>query len=125
MSTDHTLVGQMVVDGLLSREDARDHPDRNIVIRALGTKPSTAFDAGQATKPPRPGDRYLLCSDGLYDTVAEDRLAAIVGDASPYEACARLVEAAIVSGATDNVSAIVIAVDELGAEASVTRLGEA
>lgn len=117
LTEDHTLVGEMLKAGLVSAEEAAAHPRRNIVTRALG-----AWDAraDAATFAVRPGDRVLLCSDGLSDVVEEARMSRILGafPDDPEGAARGLVGAALRAGAPDNVTAVVV---DVGAPARIPR----
>jgi PPM family protein phosphatase len=109
LSQDDSLVAQMVRDGLLTAEQARGHQDRNILIRALGTKPELKLGCQPAVLECRPGDRFLLCSDGLYDLVSDQEMvAAAMRDI--HSAADMLIEIAKGRGGPDNISLILIAV---------------
>jgi protein phosphatase len=105
VTRDQTYVQTLVDAGLLSRADARTHPRKNVVVNAL--------DAGTAAAPDvtmvelEVGDRFLLCSDGLTDLVADDVLAGCLDGADPDGAAERLVEAALEAGGLDNVTVLV------------------
>ena len=73
VSDDHSLVGEMVREGRITDEQARDHPQKNIVTRAVGIEPAVDVDEFQLL--PHAGDRYLLCSDGLTDEVTDAEIA--------------------------------------------------
>ncbi len=111
LSEDHSLVGDMVRHGRLTREEASTHPQRNIVTRALGIGEDLLVDYWEL--PARVGDRYLLCSDGLVDEVADSEIAAVLRRLDdPSEAVDELVRLAHASGSRDNVSVLVVRVDE-------------
>src|SRR5207248_3006172 len=72
LTDDHSLVGELVRSGKLAPEDADSHPQRSVITRALGTDPDVDVDT--ATVETRAGDLFLLCSDGLYSMVGNDRI---------------------------------------------------
>ena len=106
LSEDHSLVEEMVRDGRIAPEDARTHPQRNIVTRALGIDPRPRIDMG--TVIPYVGDRFLLCSDGLSNEVDEARIAATLRRlADPDDAARELVRLALEGGGRDNVTVVI------------------
>jgi protein phosphatase len=112
ITTDHSWVEEQVERGVISREQAFRHPQSNIITRALGTDPVPAPDlyVGEI----QAGDRFLLCSDGLSDMVDEDRIAQVLRAVDEPEAAAsRLVSEANLAGGIDNVTALVVHVQEL------------
>ena len=122
LSTDHSVVQELVDAGEISLEEAWTHPQRNEVTRALG--PSETVEATWSSHEPRAGDRYLLCSDGLHDTVTDDRLGAgLAAGSGPPAVADALVQLAIDAGARDNVSVVVVDVDRV-ATSGDTREGE-
>jgi PPM family protein phosphatase len=123
LSIDHSLVEDMVRDGRISEAEARVHPKRNIVTRALGISPHVDVDPG--TVIPHLHDRYMLCSDGLYDVVDDDRIAAVMrrlGD--PGEVAHELVRQANEGGGRDNITVVVVDVvdDSNGAAVASTTI---
>ncbi len=108
---DHSLVEALVRDGRLSRAEAATHPQRNIVTRALGIDEKVLVDAWELA--PVAGDRYLLCSDGLFGEIAESEILEVLTDAeSPQIAADDLVERACAAGGRDNVTVVVVDVVE-------------
>ncbi|MGH2710662.1 MAG: Stp1/IreP family PP2C-type Ser/Thr phosphatase [Actinomycetota bacterium] len=115
LTKDHTVVERLVDEGKLTAEEAEIHPQRSILTRALGV--DQALHVDQAEIEPKPGDRILLCSDGLTGMVGEDRITEILSASkSPQAAADALVEAANEAGGQDNITAVVI--DVLGDEAA-------
>jgi len=108
VSRDHTYVQKLVDDGQLDDEGVRRHPWRNVVLRSLH-----GSSADEAERPDlieldlTPGDRVMLCSDGLTDLVTETRIEEVLHLADPHSAAARLVDDALVAGGTDNVTCLV------------------
>lgn len=107
LTRDHSLVEQMVSEGYLSPGEARVHPQRNIILRALGI--SEALEVDLDVVDIAAGDRLLLCSDGLSGFVELKEMEAIVSlQDEPEERCRRLVDAANERGGIDNITVIVI-----------------
>jgi protein phosphatase len=106
LTDDHSLVAELVRRGELSASDAEIHPQRSVITRALGTDPDVDVDA--FTIRPRPGDVFLLCSDGLSDMVAAPEIEEILrANRSDLESAARsLVRAANRGGGDDNITAV-------------------
>lgn len=111
LTDDHSWVEEQVRAGTLTPAAARQHPWRNVVTRALSGGEDPEIDVMEIE--PSAGERYLLCSDGLFGVVADERIAGIVGDRSaPLDAlCARLIDAANEAGGPDNITAMIIQVD--------------
>jgi len=103
VTKDHSLVQEMVDAGTLAEADAESHPQANVILRAVGADGPLSLDkvSGRLV----PGDRLMLCSDGLFKALPEDELAALMHAGDAAEA---LVEAAVARGARDNVSAVVL-----------------
>ena len=111
VTVDHSYVQELVATGHITEEEARTHPRRNIVTRALGIEPDVRVDWW--TLPLIRGDRFVLCSDGLVDEVADvDITSTLVLEADPQDAAERLVEKANGAGGRDNITVIVIDVLE-------------
>jgi PPM family protein phosphatase len=107
VTEDHNLVGKMVSEGRLSREEAAHHPQRNIITRALGLDPTVDVDL--LTLELTESDRLVICSDGLSSMIEERTLAEVLGDESdPQAAAERLVEAANQAGGEDNITVVLI-----------------
>ena len=103
LTIDHSLVSQMIAAGMAP--DA-SFPWRHVITRALGM-PSCEPDV--LTEPVQQGDVFMLCSDGLYEPLSMQTMAALL-DASPEDACRALIDAAYAAGSRDNISAIVVRV---------------
>jgi serine/threonine protein phosphatase PrpC len=114
ITKDHTVVERMVEEGRITPEEAEIHPQRSILTRALGVEEEVQID--QATIEARPGDRVLLCSDGLTGMIGEDRILELLAQHDdPQAASDVLVDAANEAGGVDNVTVVVIdVVDEQG-----------
>lgn len=112
MTEDHSAVMAMVRSGALSRDEARSHPDKNVISRAVGSHREVEVTVWPQPFMVLPGDRFILCSDGLYDLAAEEEIRTMVRELPPHEACERLVLLARERGAPDNVSVVVLAMPE-------------
>jgi PPM family protein phosphatase len=110
LSDDHSLVGEMVRDGRLSEEEAASHPHRSILSRALGTEPLARIDEFEVDL--RAGDVLLLCSDGLSGAVPAEAISKALGRADPDDAAAKLIAEARKHGGPDNITAVVLRLDE-------------
>jgi len=115
MTEDHSVVFELVNQGLLTREQAREHPDRNVLSRALGSKPKVQISAWDEPFVTRAGDRFLLCSDGLHDVLSDEDLSVRLGQGDVGTASALLVAAANERGGPDNISAVVVEIAKRGA----------
>lgn len=114
ISEDHSLVATLERGGQLTREEAAVHPQRNILTRALGIDQRVLVDSFQLL--PVRGDRYLLCSDGLFNEVDEATIGQILHDATDLGAAAqKLVDLANEGGGRDNISVVIVEViDDAG-----------
>jgi len=107
LTSDHTLVQEMLDGGLITPEQAAVHPYRGRISRCLGHgKNRSEPTINEFTL--NPGDNVLLCSDGLSDVLPEPEIAAFVGQRDVRSACRRLVEAANKAGGPDNVSVVIL-----------------
>jgi serine/threonine protein phosphatase PrpC len=118
LTSDHSLVEELRRQGKLTPEQAEDHPQRSIITRALGPEPEVEVDT--MTYRAKPGDVYLLCSDGLTTMVKEDMIASVLSRATSLEqASQELVEKANLAGGRDNITVVAFRVEEAGDEAAV------
>jgi protein phosphatase len=108
MTEDHSAVMTMVRRGEISAADARHHPDKNIISRALGARREVEVSTWPQPFRARPNDRFLLCTDGLYDLVSDEVILRCLRDLLPQSACDQLVAEARARGAPDNVTVIVL-----------------
>ena len=110
LTEDHSWVGEQVRAGVLSDADARRHPWRNVVTRALSGGDDPDVEVSERALVPE--DRVLICSDGLSSVVSHERLEAIFAEALPLEeTCQRLIDAANDAGGPDNITAVVLNID--------------
>lgn len=106
-TVDHSYVQELLDTGHITEDEARNHPRRNIVTRALGIEPSVRVDAWPL--PLVRGDRFILCSDGLVDEVDDTAIRELaIGHPDPQTAADQLVAAAVDNGGRDNVTVIVV-----------------
>ncbi len=107
LTNDHSRVADLVRRAVITKEQARIHPERSQLYRALGTRPVVEVDYISGIRLPR--DCYfLLCTDGLFNHVTEDEMQSIVLAKPPAEACTALVDLANERGGTDNITVQVI-----------------
>jgi serine/threonine protein phosphatase PrpC len=112
LTSDHTVVAELVRRGRLTPEVAAIHPERSILTRAVGLDPSVLVDIPDALEL-RPGDHVLLCSDGLTEAVSDDRIAELLaGDG--IDTCKALIDAANAAGGPDNITVVLVRVEETG-----------
>jgi len=110
ITDDHSLVAEMVRSGELAEGQAPGHPLRSVLSRALGTEPEPQIDLLDVDL--EPGDVILLCSDGLTGPVPADRIAELLGRDDPENAAEALVAAALDAGGPDNITVVVVRLEE-------------
>lgn len=106
LTRDHSRVQEMVEAGEITEQQARTHPERNRITRALGVHQQVQVDI--ASIPVEPGDEILLCSDGLSGPIPAEEIAKILSEHSIYQQPTRLVEYANQQGGPDNITAVVM-----------------
>lgn len=124
VTEDHSLVETMVRVGQLTPEQAAGHPKRNVVTRALGIEPTVDVDCWALT--PAPGDRLLLCSDGLFGEVDDATISEVLArEADPTSVAEELVRLANAAGGRDNITVVVVDIEPDGpaADAAAVPLG--
>jgi len=109
LTVDHSEVQELVLAGVITREQARTHPRRNVVTRALGSDSGLLPD--HWLLPAIRGDRYLVCSDGLFSELPDEVMLPLLPVGSPQQAAEALVAAAVEAGGRDNVTVIVVDID--------------
>ena len=123
VTTDHSLVAELVESGVLTPEEAERHPQRSAITRAVGTE--RAIEADVFSLPGEVGDLFLLCSDGLTDMLSEAEIADVLvaAERDPEAAARALVDAANVHGGEDNITVVLFELVEgaKDAAASVDR----
>jgi PPM family protein phosphatase len=110
LTTDHTVVGELVRRGRLTPQQAAVHPERSILTRAVGLDPRVPVDLPDPLEL-QPGDQVLLCSDGLTEAVADGRIAELLSAAQDGQvACQSLIDAANDAGGPDNITVVLVRV---------------
>jgi len=114
LSRDHTLVAHLAAQGILTPEQAKYHPQRNVIRQAVGVAdPSEPLEPDIETFALQAGDLYLLCSDGLTDMVDDAEIEAILRDEPPTRAAWRLVDRALANGGRDNITVVLVQILQL------------
>lgn len=106
MTLDHSLVEQLVREGVLTEEEAQNHPMRNIITRAIGTDESVEVDV--VVEERRKGDLWLACSDGLHGLVDDRQIRDALRQYAPEKAADVLLKAALDAGGRDNVTLVIV-----------------
>lgn len=106
LTEDHSYIGELVRKGTLTKEEAENHPRKNVITRAVGCSSEILVDT--ISFEIEEGDIFVLCTDGLTNMVSEEEISQIVGSSEPEAACAKLIEAANRHGGEDNITVIVI-----------------
>ena len=119
LTTDHTFVQSLIDEGRITEDEARVHPHRNLILRAVDGVHEPEPDV--FTLDAAPGDRLLLCSDGCSGVLADADLAASAGRGHAGEAAVQLVQAALAAGSSDNVTVVVADVVEDDADDAARR----
>ncbi len=106
LTTDHSLVAEYLAAGKIRPEDVATHPHRSMLTRALGLEAELEIDVHR--EPLQPGDRLLLCSDGLSSMVDDEHIHRLLAEGTPEEAVWALIEAANRAGGHDNISVAIL-----------------
>lgn len=110
LTTDHSVVARMIADGQAEPEEIYTHPHRSVIYRSIGDKP--LVDVDTAALPLEPGDRLILCCDGLWEMIYDEGIEDVMmQESDPQLACDQLVKRANLAGGEDNVSVIVVQVE--------------
>ncbi|MEZ5228360.1 MAG: SpoIIE family protein phosphatase, partial [Acidimicrobiales bacterium] len=118
VTLDHSLVEELLRQGRLTEDEARNHPQRNMVTRALGIGPDIDVDVFSIVA--EPGDRIVLCSDGLSNEVDDIAVGDILtAHPDPHEAAQVLVDTAVANGGRDNVTVVILQLDDDDAPATL------
>ncbi len=110
ITEDHSLINEYLKLNLLTEDQAKAFPMKNIIVRALGLAEWVEVDTFEIDV--APGDTYLLCSDGLSDLVPEDEISEIINGDDPDETIERLVQAALDAGGRDNITVLLGRLEE-------------
>ena len=115
LTRDQSYVQQMVDTGVISAEQAKTHPSRNILTSALGSDSAVEADFAEAPVPLLEGDMLLLCTDGLHGLVDDQEMVAATTQNTPREACQKLVDLAKQRGGPDNITIQLVRIDAASA----------
>jgi PPM family protein phosphatase len=116
MTEDHSAVMELVKQGTLTLDEARHHADKNVIVRALGSRPQVEVSTWPEPMPVKVGDRFVVCSDGLYDRIEDIEIRDVVMSQDATNACDTLINMARERGGYDNIT---VGIVSLGAPASV------
>lgn len=109
VTTDHSYVQELVEQDLITLDQARTHPHRNVVTQALGVTDNSEIKVSTGEGKLKPGDKLLLCSDGLTEEVKDQTICDVLAkDIHPQETCDQLIIEALKSGGSDNITVIVL-----------------
>ncbi|MGE5613403.1 MAG: Stp1/IreP family PP2C-type Ser/Thr phosphatase [Bacillota bacterium] len=106
LTEDHSYISELVKNGTLTIEEAKMHPNKHVITRAIGT--SSALDVGIMSFDYEEGDIFVLCTDGLTNKLEEYEILDVIANNEPDEACEKLVDIAKSKGGEDNITVIVI-----------------
>ncbi|MBE5804745.1 MAG: Stp1/IreP family PP2C-type Ser/Thr phosphatase [Clostridiales bacterium] len=106
ITEDHSVVAELLRSGMITPEQAAAHPMRNVITRAVGTEDGIEIDL--LCEERRKGDVWLVCSDGLYGMVGDEKIAEILKGHKPEKAADLLVKAALEGGGRDNISLVIL-----------------
>jgi serine/threonine protein phosphatase PrpC len=110
LTVDHSVVARMIADGQAEPEEIYTHPHRSVIYRSIGDKP--LVDVDTAVLPLEPGDRLILCCDGLWEMIYDEGIEDVMmQESDPQLACDQLVRRANLAGGEDNISVIVVQVE--------------
>jgi protein phosphatase len=112
MTEDHSVVMRLLRQGLITQEQARHHADKNVILRALGTRPRVAVSTWGQPFPVRADDQFILCTDGLSDVVHDEEIKAMALAEEPATACEKLIALAKARGGHDNITVGVVRINE-------------
>jgi protein phosphatase len=111
LTDDHSWVHEQVAAGILTEDEAKTHPLKNVVTRALGGGPSVAPDLQELSF--SPGDLYMFCSDGLTTMLSDEEIAETTGaEPDPEKLCQNLIEQANERGGVDNITVVAVRIPE-------------
>lgn len=110
LTKDHSQVEELVERGVILPEDAESHPAANVITRAVGASDQLFVDVD--VDEAQAGDKFLLCSDGLYKHISDDELAELLKKNDIEEICQTLIDTTLARGATDNVTVVVVSAEE-------------
>jgi PPM family protein phosphatase len=118
---DHSFVASLVKAGAIKPEEARDHPESNIITRAIGISEELTVEAPASGEKLHKGQYILLCCDGLWGLVSDEEIRDTVGEVQePDQACEKLVDMANANGGHDNITVMIARIDRTGLFSSLT-----
>ena len=117
ITRDHSLVQEMVDSGVIRPEDADSHPRGNVITRAIGADVAE-LELDKISGRIQPGDRFLLCSDGLYKCVGEADIASLLAGDTGVPRTQAMIAAALAMDANDNVTAVIVEIPQTGSVSS-------
>jgi serine/threonine protein phosphatase PrpC len=124
LTDDHSWVHEQVAAGILTEEEAKSHPLKNVVTRALGGGPSVSPDLRELSF--SPSDLFLFCSDGLTTMLGDEEIRdAVAADGDPQALCRTLVDMANDKGGVDNITVVVVQVPQKAAAAPAVKTASA
>jgi protein phosphatase len=121
LSEDHTQCMELVRKGLMTLREAQHHDDRNVLARAMGTRRELAIMTWKEPMPVKPGDVFLLCSDGLHDLVTDPEIRDVARGSEPELACRKLVDMSRERGGYDNITVAIAAIPDARHELAVVK----
>jgi protein phosphatase len=122
LTRDHSEVAELMRMGILTADEARRHPRRNVITRSVGSK--FVAQADYRSEPLRVGDIFVVCTDGLWEPLEDADILEIVRTGSPSECCTRLTDMALERQTNDNLSVQVVKVLELEEGVSASQAGD-
>lgn len=109
VTTDHSMVEELLKSGQITPKQAQNHPQKNIITRAIGTEPTISADTYQLSS--QPGDIYLLCTDGLTNMLSDGRIISLIRENEHLDTAAKiLTQAANEQGGQDNITVVLLRV---------------
>ena len=124
VTQDQTKVARLVAEGIISPEEAEDHPDAHILSQAVGNKVSVKVDTDMQPVEAKAGDIFLLCSDGLHGLVSDEELAGVASREDPNTACHTLVDLAKERGGHDNITVQIVKIPGTSLAAMPAKVGK-
>lgn len=112
LTKDHSFVQTLVDQGIISDEDAESHPKKNQILEALGIKPEVNASVCEAPIHPKPGDCFLLCSDGLNGMIKDREIEKLIDSETIETSCRALIDSANNAGGNDNITATLVSITE-------------
>jgi serine/threonine protein phosphatase PrpC len=122
ITQDHTSVNQLIQQGVITPEEAATHPQRHVLTAALGAKRDVKVDFSETPIRLNPDDVLVLCTDGLWEQVADEELHLIIQGKSPSEACKELIRVAKTRGGADNITVQILRVQGAGSQAKIEAI---